>query len=150
MSPIDLNFEQGIVDKPYKPTIRLVRPMENSQGERVALLVLNYKAEGLISQFRNIYSQFDRAMLINDEGYWISNHQKANEWGWIFGSEHLRIQVENPELWDAMQAEKAGRVEINGNLFSFDHINIALFYGNTSHANDIDDLGLAYDMPGLT
>lgn len=130
--------------------IRLVRPMENSQGERIALLVLNYKAEGVISQFRNIYSEFDRAMLINEDGYWISNHEQENEWGWIFGDDHLRVEVMNPQLWAAMQKGSADRFEMNGSLYSFDHIKISHFYGNTSHANYIDDLGLAYDMPGLT
>lgn len=142
-------MEGGIIEKPYKPMIRLVRPMENSQGERAALLVLNYKAAGLLNQFRNIYSPYDRAMLLNKEGYWLSNHEQENEWGWLFGREDLRIQVWHPELWQHMEASAAASININGDLFSFERINIANVYEKTSHARYLDDLGLTNDVQEL-
>lgn len=150
LSPLDLNVDHGEVEKPLNPTIRLVRMMANSAGEPVALLVLNYKARGMLAQFIEQFPQSDRAMLVNTEGYWLANHEAENEWGWMLGHPERTLQHWNPELWAVVTANHAGRFNQDGNLFSFDRIDIANIYQGTSHAQYMRDLGLVSNIKAST
>ncbi|MCO4321267.1 GGDEF domain-containing protein [Aliidiomarina quisquiliarum] len=61
----------------------------------------------------------------------------------------LKVQVWHPELWQLMQASSAGSVNINGHLFTYERINIANVYEQTSHARYLDDLGITNDVQQL-
>lgn len=150
LSPLDLNVEHGVIEKPLNPTIRLVRLMINNAGEPAALLVLNYKARGMLNQFIEQFPQSDRAMLLNMDGYWLANHQTENEWGWMLGHPERTLKQWSPELWDAVTMSRTGTFNKDDDLFTFGRIDIANIYQSTSHAPYIRDLGLISNLKAST
>lgn len=47
VSPIDFNFENGEVETPYRPVIRVATPVLNEQSQKTGVLVINIDAQGL-------------------------------------------------------------------------------------------------------
>ncbi|RUO43712.1 hypothetical protein CWE15_00475 [Aliidiomarina taiwanensis] len=146
ISPLDLNKEHGLIQTPYKPMVRIVSPILNNEGMPTALLVLNYKAAGLLNQFRNAFSKLDRAMLVNRDGFWLSNHFKENEWGWELNNTHLTLRNWHPNLWEQMQNNEVGSAVINDELFSYQNIHLANMYEGTSHGRYKDSLSFNSDI----
>lgn len=146
ISPLDLNKEQGIIQTPHKPMIRIVTSIVDQEGQLAAILVLNYKAAGLLNQFRNAFSSLDRAMMLNSDGFWLSNHFTENEWGWQLGNIHLTLRNWHPELWQLMQSQEAGSTTLNNELFSFQSIHLDNMYEGTSHGRYKDTIGLNSDI----
>ena len=150
LSPLDLNMEHGVVEQPLNPTIRLVRMMVNSEGKPAALLVLNYKARGMLNQFIRQFPKADRAMLLNSRGYWLANHQTSNEWGWMLGHPELTLEEWSPKLWETIQKNRSGVFNQNNDLFTFQRVDITSIYSDTSHAGYVRDLGLVSDIKAST
>jgi len=121
VSPIELNMEYGKVEFPYKPVVRFATPISDSTGEKAGLLVINYLATELLQNFRDqmnlrIYGQ---GMLIDPQGYWISNHDRANEWG---GSlQHVDQKFENlyPLAWQSVKNSKDGTLKTKNGIFRY-------------------------------
>ena len=150
LSPLDLNIEHGEVEMPFKPTLRLVRMLSGDDGMPAALLVLNFNVAGMLNQLIELFAWGDRAMLVNSEGYWLVNHDPANEWGWLLGRPELNVEQWQPALWQQIQAQPAGVAQHAGSLFSFATINAADIYRDTSNARYLRDLGLITVLNELT
>lgn len=86
VSAMDLNLEQGLIVVPHQPTLRFTTPLEDSQGNPSGMLVINYSAKGMLEHFRDIMTQRvdQQSMLLDSQGYWLSNHERSNEWGGRF------------------------------------------------------------------
>ncbi|MDZ7836863.1 MAG: hypothetical protein U5N58_02360 [Actinomycetota bacterium] len=54
VSPLDLNIENGEIEMPYKPMIRLSTPIYDEQGTLQGIIVLNYLADNMLSGFREL------------------------------------------------------------------------------------------------
>lgn len=54
ISPMDLNVERGEIELPYKPVLRYVVPVTDSQGSHHGVVVLNYLGEKLIQRYLNV------------------------------------------------------------------------------------------------
>lgn len=149
LSPLDLNIEHGEVEMPFKPTLRLVRLLSGDDGMPSSLLVLNFNVAGMLNQLIELFAWGDRAMLVNSEGYWLVNHDPANEWGWLLGRPELNVEQWQSALWQQIQAQPAGVAQHAGSLFSFATINAADIYRDTSNARYLRDLGLITVMNEL-
>ncbi|MDV2856300.1 diguanylate cyclase [Oceanimonas sp. CAM02] len=146
LSPLDLSKEQGKLETPFKPTLRLVRMMKTATGEPAGLLVLNLNAAGLLNQFIELFPSGDRAMLLNADGYWLVNHDPANEWGWMRNKPELTLARWQPALWQQLQTSRSGSAYLDDSLFSFHWLDIASIYENTTGARYGYDLGLVSDL----
>jgi hypothetical protein len=56
MSPLDLNVENGRIERPLKPMIRFGTPVFDGQGRKKGLVVINYMAASLLRILDNVYS----------------------------------------------------------------------------------------------
>ncbi|WP_372881545.1 diguanylate cyclase [Psychromonas sp.] len=149
-SPLDLNIEGGEIERPIKPMMRAVELIHNSKGEPAGLLILNYKAGGMLNQYREQFPGGDRAMLLNDDGYWLLNHKTENEWGWMLDRPERSMQNSRPEVWQLIHQSRAGVLESDGALFSYTRIDAVNFYESTSHGSYSDDYGLITDIKAQT
>jgi len=68
-SALDLNVEKGKVEFPYKPTIRAVLPITNSNGKFGGILIINYFMKDFLLKFTN--TPFYDMVLYDDNGYTI-------------------------------------------------------------------------------
>lgn len=119
ISPFDLNVENGQVEVPPKPVIRLATPLFDSHGRKRGLLVFNFLGGKLIQNFRQAAANIaDHIMLINPDGYWLSSPQPQDEWGFVF--EHGRsFPRDCPQAWRLIQQDTSGQFYNQEGLFTF-------------------------------
>ncbi|MDC0403749.1 hypothetical protein OAM26_01770 [Porticoccaceae bacterium] len=109
LSRIDLNREFGAVQQPYKPTLRMMRPIvgqASANNNKVAgLLVANLSTVNLLERFRVSLSNIWQAdiFLLDQEGYFILHPDESIEWGADRGESTNRIQRFFPEVWSQLE-----------------------------------------------
>lgn len=118
VSPLDLNIEGQAIEVPYKPTLRVAKPVFNSEGRAGGVLVLNYLANEMLEDFRLILRGEARAMLLNREGYWLNAPDPADAWGFMF-DRGPSFAERYPDVWARIQANSSGSVLNKDGLFTF-------------------------------
>ncbi|MCP4081038.1 MAG: sensor histidine kinase [Planctomycetaceae bacterium] len=84
MSDFDLNQEQGEIEEPVKPVIRLATPVPSPDGVPGDLLVFNYQGASLLAELAAI-SLPGRTYLVREDGHFLLGPRPQDEWGWILG-----------------------------------------------------------------
>lgn len=122
-SPIDLNLEHGEIERPYKPMLRLVMTLANSQGMRRGLLVLNVKADAILDDLaRHARLNQGRLLLIDHRGSYLRGFSEDQAWGnmQIQGDDAYRhFDRTYPALWTQMLRTDAGHVTDAAGLFIY-------------------------------
>lgn len=124
ISAMDLNIEQELIEIPYKPTLRFATPLKDAQGNQAGVLVINYLAKGMLVRFRQLMNQRpdQQGMLIDSRGYWLSNHERGNEWGADLGRpEHSFLQF-YPDIWPVIVANRSGIKETKAGIFRYQSV----------------------------
>ncbi|MFC1234706.1 PAS domain S-box protein [Vibrio sp. F74] len=69
ISPMDLNVEGGVIQKPLNPTIRVGTPVFTTKGRRIGVIILNYKGTQLINKLFTVAPSFiNHVYLFNPQG----------------------------------------------------------------------------------
>lgn len=125
VSAMELNVERGEIEFPYKPVIRFATPVINSEGKTVGLMVMNYLATELLQNFRDQMGLRinGQGMLIDPEGYWISNHDRSNEWGGSLDTVSQKFQDKYPQAWPTIQKNDSGIYQSDHGIFRYVSIN---------------------------
>ncbi|MDN5351602.1 MAG: hypothetical protein PWQ12_521 [Clostridiales bacterium] len=122
VSSIDLNMENGVLEEPIVPTIRLATPIYNSAGEMINILVINAYAGDMLQDFERISeSGYGEMSLINADGYWIYNIDKEKEFSFMYDDREVSLQNEDPEFWAAVQSagENKGIIETGQGYYAY-------------------------------
>ncbi|OGV35390.1 MAG: hypothetical protein A2020_06565 [Lentisphaerae bacterium GWF2_45_14] len=116
ISPLDLNMENGVLEKPYKPMIRLAAPVFGPSGERRGIVVLNYLASNLLK------AASGHMQIINENGDWLRGGGAGKDWAFMFGGGE-RFNKYYPELWDISRKHNAGQIFDDSRIFVFEKLN---------------------------
>jgi hypothetical protein len=126
-SPIDLNVEQGEIELPFKPMLRLVTPLQDERGEISALLVINALASHIFDDLERHARLVDGQMLFLDEfGYYLRGFSEYQEWGFMFPEDERqsqRFDKTYPETWNMMQQRESGQINNQQGIYSFRTLN---------------------------
>lgn len=101
VSPLDLNIENGEIETPYKPMIRLSTPIYDEEGTLKGIIILNYLADYMLSSFRELAeNSFGEIILLNEAGYRLSSNNPENDWNFMFEEKKGdSFGKEYPEEW---------------------------------------------------
>ena len=120
-SPLDLNIEQGRVEMPFKPTLRLGMPVFDTAGRPRGIVMVNYFGRYLLDRFSDVTEAREggvRVNLLNRDGYWLIAPQAGDEWGFMFGRKE-NFGMRFPEAWERISAGERGQFEDDDGLWSF-------------------------------
>lgn len=125
VSPFDLNVENGIVEIPYKPTIRYATPVFDSQGVKRGVVILNYFGVQLLDNFRAVVQSENPSsgMLLTHDGYWLKGSKKEDEWGFMFNHDQLTFGHRFPEAWRTIAKGGEGSLLTRDGLFIYLTVN---------------------------
>lgn len=120
VSPLDLNIENGIVEEPYVPVIRVGTPVFDGSGVKRGIVLLNFKAQTVLNRYKEAYpNTSDSAFsIVNRQGYWVLSDSPEREWGFMFGKDK-RLAHENLQLWEAIQRKDSSQLALPGGFFTY-------------------------------
>lgn len=88
MSPLDLNIENNeieIVDGKYKPMIRFATPINDLNGVKAGVLIINYLAENIFESLNELdLSEYSSFEVVNEDGYYLDAIDDSIEFGFMF------------------------------------------------------------------
>jgi PAS domain S-box-containing protein len=121
ISRMDLNEENGTIEQPLKPTVRVATPVFDTSGHRRGIYILNILAQNTIDHLRNFVPRYaDRFRLLNADGFWLADARSDDEWGFELPERSGdTLAKSNPELWSKMQQQPSGQEEMNGGYFTW-------------------------------
>ena len=101
-SALDLNIEHKQVEKPYKPTLRAVLPIDNNK-EFGGIIIINFFMDQFLKQLTHapIYDM----IVFNDKGYTLIHYDEEKSWG-EYLQEKYSIQKEYPQYADKILNQK--------------------------------------------
>ena len=119
VSPLDLNVEDGTIERPYKPVMRFATPVFDRAGTRQGIVVLNYLGDRLLEHFRRAAVQIvDHVQLLNEAGHWLSSPVPGQAWGFMFGRSDTFAR-RHPEAWRTMGTQPRGQFTAVDTLFTY-------------------------------
>lgn len=124
ISPFDLNIENGALERPLKPMLRIAMPVVDHQGVKQGIAILNYLGSHLLDALNDqVSGNSEATLLINADGYWLKGLKPEDEWGFMFSDgKEKTIASRFPDVWRVMQQGKEGHIFTQQGLFYFDQI----------------------------
>ncbi|MGL1934167.1 MAG: GGDEF domain-containing protein [Fibrobacterales bacterium] len=116
ISPIDLNVEHDVVEKPIKPMIRIAKAVVDKAGNTLGMVILNYRMNDLLHTLDELNAhEGDQLLLLNLDGYYLKGLNRAHEFRFMYPDlEQVTFSTDNPELWkhvltsDSIISHKSG------------------------------------------
>ncbi len=126
-SPLDLNVENDVIEKPFRPMVRVSGKVMSPDGQVAGVLVLNCDADAILRELRIAGTQQWNAWLLNVEGYWLVGPDRESEWGFQLPDRaEQTLARQNPDLWRRINAaEGSGWFLKDGDLYAFRRVDPA-------------------------
>ncbi|WP_051249637.1 hybrid sensor histidine kinase/response regulator [Maridesulfovibrio zosterae] len=128
VSPFDLNVENGKIEQPAKPMIRISMPIYGSSKQRVGIVVLNYLGQQIINDIRNGESinNLMISMLLNNEGYWLLSPDHSQEWAFMYKDrQDLKFGTVNPSAWEHIKSSMEGQFITPQGIYTYSTITVS-------------------------
>ncbi|GFM37404.1 response regulator [Desulfovibrio psychrotolerans] len=121
VSEMDLNVENGKLETPIKPMVRVATPCFDAKGDRKGVLMLNYLAQGLLDTIaRSSELERSHTMLLNKNGYWLYSPHPEDAWAFMYPERQNRTFASRyPEAWSNIRDTLNGQFMHEGALFTF-------------------------------
>jgi len=120
VSRFDLNIEHGEIEQPIKPTIRLVEPAFNVDGQQVGMVVVNVLGAPLLTRIaaQAKLIPVEHVALLNRDGYWLQGPVAKDLWAFIYPERRGRsLAARMPEIWQQIHDSDRARVRANGGTY---------------------------------
>ena len=122
ISPLDLNIENGAIEQPLKPMLRIATPIFDKKGKKRGICMLNYFGKNITNQIKNIQDVgiTQHIMLLNAEGYWLKCDHPENTWGFMYDDKkHIKFPNIYPKKWKIIQSQDASQFMDKSGLYTF-------------------------------
>ncbi|MCU7803441.1 MAG: sensor domain-containing diguanylate cyclase [Candidatus Thiodiazotropha sp. (ex Lucinoma borealis)] len=119
VSPLDLNKEKGVIEKPIRPTIRFATPVFDGYGEKRGILIINYTPDELLHRIaENFKSLHGDTVMLNSSGFWLVGAPDEQLWGFMYGSD-MTFAKQRPDVWAAISSSEKGTFLSDDGIFIF-------------------------------
>jgi len=103
-SPIELNIENGIIEKPDRPTVRFITPIKVN-NEHVAHVVLNYDFSAILYQLEKHIPKNLGLLIANKDGSWVRAPNQYDNWNKeLQNSNVIGLDQYAPKLFEDLHA----------------------------------------------
>ena len=122
VSPADLNTENGAIELPINPVIRLATPFIDQIGVKRGIVVLNYSASDVLYQIASLADSSNGYMyLLNNDGYCLFNSKDPyRDWAFSYDSDSpVKFPNYFPDEWKTIQAGSSGSFSTDNGHFCY-------------------------------
>ncbi len=120
-SPLDLNVEHGVVQKPLNPMIRLGMPLIGTNDTKDGVIIINYKGQEINSRMDELSAvSAGEIMLVNSDGYWLRSDSPEKNWGFMFQNKlDQTLKNQDQKAWDTISSRETGQFTTKQGLYTF-------------------------------
>lgn len=142
-SAIELNVEKGVIEEPYRPTVRFTTPIKIN-NEYIAHIVLNYDFRTILQQLAMRMPKDSNLVLANKDGSWVSAPDYDHSWNKDLGKINIAgFDRYAPELFKELQFSQPYEVQsanIDGKSLYMKNVRAPLTYnaGDTLDKINLD------------
>jgi PAS domain S-box-containing protein len=97
LSKFDLNIENGKIEEPYNPTLRLITPVTNQNAQIVGYILINYLGNEILNELK-LSSKDIGTLLLNIDSYYILGFKPTDEWAFMF-KKNINFQNSYQKAW---------------------------------------------------
>jgi GAF domain-containing protein/HAMP domain-containing protein len=119
MSPLDLNVENGQIQIPHTPMVRLATPVIRD-GKTYGEIIINIYAENFLAPLGETEPY---AFLIDEDGYYLYHPDESKRWGRDLGT-NVNIVNDLPELAAEIFTNTSGYFQTEEQLFTYNAVTI--------------------------
>jgi signal transduction histidine kinase/DNA-binding NarL/FixJ family response regulator/HAMP domain-containing protein len=101
VSPVELNEENGAIETPNVPVIRLSTPIFSPDGLVFGILVVNIDLRSAFNRLGDTANPGSAVYVVNDRGDYLAHADAKRTFGFAFGTP-FRIQDDYPALTQAI------------------------------------------------
>ena len=99
-SRFDLNFEQGQLEQPIRPMLRVSMKVLDNQSNPAGIVIINYDGTSFIQNLRNIARGSKHFWLVNPQGYWMIGDNREVEWAFMWPDKSdITLPNKHPAIW---------------------------------------------------
>lgn len=126
ISPLNLNRENGKVQKPIQPTIRYATPVFSKAGEKLGLIVLNVDMKNIMRIMAKEAPEGTQLQFINKDGFYYFHPDASKTWGSKNDlNNKYNIFTENPALKNLIQdSKKPESISTHDNIITYKVVKI--------------------------
>jgi len=114
ISRLDLNMENGQIETPIRPTLRVATPVQDGQGRRRGILIINITMRYMLAAIRYARERNPDTdyVLINKDGNWLTAPRQQDPSG-SHSEPNIKFSQEHPIAWEHISSSRAGTVELD-------------------------------------
>lgn len=148
ISQFDLNSENGKIEEPIKPSIRLGVPVFKSNGEKFGVLIFNYLGKNVVDEINEnaklLNSNFNIELLSSD-GYFLRSIDSKNDWSFMYvDKKQISFKNENKGMWDIISGNESGTLENRKNIYYYDTVYPLSYIREKKDTNFTQSKGYTY------
>lgn len=134
ISPMDLNVEQGRIERPFNPVVRLAAGFYNEDQSLIGLVIINLDARFLMNELAS-----NRLMLLDSEGHYLFGGPPAHRFGGVL--QHDRgFYRDHPTAWMSIAPGTAGDLQTDKGLYTFQTLRLADLIGHEGSRGSLGSL----------
>lgn len=123
LSPLDLDIERGVIERPLRPILRASTPLFDRTGRIRGIAILSYSAQELFERIQQVSStEHSSWMLLNEQGYWLKSPESAQAFGFML-PHGASMAAQQPAVWKRISTSPVGHfIDADGGLWLFETI----------------------------
>ncbi len=126
-SPLDLNIEQGVIEQPLKPMLRIATPVSNTEGKKRGIVLVNYLGARILDTLAENHHGAGEILLVNSDGYFLKGYRADEEWAFMYpGRDGQTMAARYPQVWNRIRGADADSLRNDDGLFTFRTIHPAV------------------------
>lgn len=121
VSPLDLNIENGFINSPYLPMVRMGATVFDQDDVKQGAVILNMQGQSLLNTFATGMSGAQQAYLLNSDGHILDGPDADAEWNFMFGLPAV-FKREYPTAWQTISDNDSGKIKTDMGLFIYETV----------------------------
>lgn len=125
VSPLDLNVDDGKIEQPEKPTVRMSTPVFYN-SEKVGIVIINYNATEILQKVVADATEdrpYLKISLVNSDGFYLYNEDQSKTWGFMYPYRSDQLFYKDyPPVWNTIKNKEYSRTLTRHGLFLFNKL----------------------------
>ena len=120
-SPVNLNQENGEIERPFKPVIRYATPIFDGAGEQRGIVIANVFANQFLEALgQSSEFETEQLQLVNEDGYYLSHPDSEKLWGFDLGVEETLANDYSPEIAEQILTTEEGTINLGEFILAYE------------------------------